>query len=536
MLQLIKTLVLCLIVATFPLLLISILNVLNVQAAEPIIEISGENTLYSGLYSSEWDSTLDFYQLNVATGGTPLTFSGTFHDLYEDGIAIPGPVDYTQWSNTREVLNNAWLGHTTPVANINGHDSMESYANGTHDEQMLFWAKNVKQFLDMGEGRSVIIAPFQEMNGSWVSYGCDPASYKIAYTKMVTIFRDVLNIDETQVRFAFAPNGWMSSSCGTSHAAYYPDANLVDVIGFSGFNFGLCVANITSWDSVTETLENSIDILSTIDATKPLIVLQTAATRPENLCGGSQDIWTHNLFEFLAQKPNVVGFIWFNFLLSEGDYRIWDKNWVSSGWVSGSHLESTTHHWPLTHWFTPGRLTLASASGTFFDDDDSIFESDIEWLAASGITRGCSTNMFCPTSYVTRGQMAAFLHRAYGDIIIPTFSSIDFVDITSTAFQEDIAWLSSVGITRGCASDMFCPNAYVTREQLAAFLHRALQDHIDALGSIPDFVDITDNIFESDIKWLASSNITRGCEIDKFCPTSYVTREQMAAFLHRVDF
>jgi hypothetical protein len=38
-------------------------------------------------------------------------------------------------------------------------------------------------------------------------------------------------------------------------------------------------------------------------------------------------------------------------------------------------------------------------------------------LAAAGVTNGCnppSNDRFCPDSYVTRGQMAAFLVRAFG--------------------------------------------------------------------------------------------------------------------------
>jgi hypothetical protein len=51
----------------------------------------------------------------------------------------------------------------------------------------------------------------------------------------------------------------------------------------------------------------------------------------------------------------------------------------------------------------------------FTDDDDSIFESDIDKLATAGVTLGCNppvNDMFCPGKAVTRGQMAAFLHRA----------------------------------------------------------------------------------------------------------------------------
>ncbi|MDH4307732.1 MAG: S-layer homology domain-containing protein [Acidimicrobiia bacterium] len=39
-------------------------------------------------------------------------------------------------------------------------------------------------------------------------------------------------------------------------------------------------------------------------------------------------------------------------------------------------------------------------------------------LAAAGVTRGCNppvNDRFCPAEPVTRGQMAAFLHRALTD-------------------------------------------------------------------------------------------------------------------------
>ena len=53
----------------------------------------------------------------------------------------------------------------------------------------------------------------------------------------------------------------------------------------------------------------------------------------------------------------------------------------------------------------------------FVDDDTSVFELDIDRLGTAGVTRGCDppdNDRFCPNGYVTRGQMAAFLHRALG--------------------------------------------------------------------------------------------------------------------------
>lgn len=53
----------------------------------------------------------------------------------------------------------------------------------------------------------------------------------------------------------------------------------------------------------------------------------------------------------------------------------------------------------------------------FVDDDGSVFEGDIDRLATVGVTKGCNppvNNKFCPNDFVTKSQMAAFLHRALG--------------------------------------------------------------------------------------------------------------------------
>ncbi|MDX2344663.1 MAG: S-layer homology domain-containing protein, partial [Acidimicrobiia bacterium] len=60
-------------------------------------------------------------------------------------------------------------------------------------------------------------------------------------------------------------------------------------------------------------------------------------------------------------------------------------------------------------------LTDDAGGNTFTDDDGSVFELDIAKLAAAGITKGCNpptNNNFCPLAPVTREQMAAFIHRA----------------------------------------------------------------------------------------------------------------------------
>lgn len=53
----------------------------------------------------------------------------------------------------------------------------------------------------------------------------------------------------------------------------------------------------------------------------------------------------------------------------------------------------------------------------FADNDHSIFENDIDKLGAAGVTKGCNppaNDRFCPSGSVTREHVAAFLHRALG--------------------------------------------------------------------------------------------------------------------------
>jgi hypothetical protein len=128
-------------------------------------------------------------------------------------------------------------------------------------------------------------------------------------------------------------------------------------------------------------------------------------------------------------------------------------------------------------------LPSTAQAADIFDDvpGDNIFYDDITWLAGVGITRGCNppvNNRFCPNANVTRGQMAAFLTRA---LSLPAAKGIDFIDDDGSIFEENIERMAAAGITRGCnppVNNRFCPNANVTRGQMAAFLHRALGNRL----------------------------------------------------------
>jgi hypothetical protein len=201
----------------------------------------------------------------------------------------------------------------------------------------------------------------------------------------------------------------------------------------------------------------------------------------------------------------------------------------------GAYVDSSKGWWVTEIFFDASNYSPA-CEGTFCDDDGSMFEADIERMAAKGITTGCNpptNNKFCPDAYVTRGQMAAFLARALN---LTNRGSVDFADDNGHMFEADIERLATAGITRGCnppSNTRFCPDSKVTRGQMAAFLARAL--NLTNRGSV-DFTDDDGLAFEADIERIAAAGITKGCNPPsntRFCPNDHLTRGQMAAFLMR---
>lgn len=162
----------------------------------------------------------------------------------------------------------------------------------------------------------------------------------------------------------------------------------------------------------------------------------------------------------------------------------------------------------------------------FSDAAGSPFYDDILWIAQRAITIGCGSGMFCPTDAVTRAQMASFLVRALG---LPG-AGTDYFDDDAGLHQADINALAAAGITLGCGWRVYCPDRAVTREEMASFLVRALR--LPASGT-DFFTDDSASPHQADINALAASGITRGCGPSTYCPGSAVSREQMAAFLHR---
>jgi hypothetical protein len=192
-----------------------------------------------------------------------------------------------------------------------------------------------------------------------------------------------------------------------------------------------------------------------------------------------------------------------------------------------------------------GESLAASQSATpevFADVPASAYYYDaVYMLQEKGITSGCSIDDYCPTSLVTRAQMAIFIVRAVmGGDNFTASSTPYFSDVPPSAFG--FAWIQKLyelGITNGCTVSNYCPTQSITRAQMAVFIVRARYGAPTFVYPAlePYFSDVPYGSFAYDyIQRMAQDQITTGCAPTLYCPNNPVTRGDMAIFIMRGAF
>ena len=212
---------------------------------------------------------------------------------------------------------------------------------------------------------------------------------------------------------------------------------------------------------------------------------------------------------------------------------------------------------PATHWDFSVTETVHCAScapaiqnfiyhvgNSFMDIPSSyLFYPYIEKIFHAGITSGCSSTTFCPSSIVLREQMAKFICNSINSTIqgscSPAACTSIFGDVpASNPFCGYIEALYNLGIVTGCQSSplLYCPLTAIQRQAMAKIVCEAMQMS-DPASCIPFacsgiFNDVNlSNPFCFYIEALYNAGIISGCASSYFCPLNAVSRDQMAKFL-----
>ena len=167
------------------------------------------------------------------------------------------------------------------------------------------------------------------------------------------------------------------------------------------------------------------------------------------------------------------------------------------------------------------------------------FYDSVVYVYENGLMDGVSDTLFDPDGAVTRAQFVTMLWRLDGE---PSVNyALPFTDVSGGEwYAEAVRWAAGEGIVNGVSETEFAPNAAVTREQLAAILHRYAQHkgYDVSIGestnilSYSDFASISEYAISA-IQWACGEGIITGVTESTLEPRGTATRAQSAAMLMR---
>ena len=125
-------------------------------------------------------------------------------------------------------------------------------------------------------------------------------------------------------------------------------------------------------------------------------------------------------------------------------------------------------------WRAAGSPEPKGMSGFVDVSADAYYAKAVAWAVEQGIVSGTSATTFSPDAVCTRAQSVAFLYRAFGEKVN---KAAGFSDVSADAYYADaVAWAVENGVASGIGGGLFAPDQDCARGQIVAFLYRAYQN------------------------------------------------------------
>ena len=140
----------------------------------------------------------------------------------------------------------------------------------------------------------------------------------------------------------------------------------------------------------------------------------------------------------------------------------------------GANLPCTRAQIVTFLWRAAGSPEPKGMSGFVDVSADAYYAKAVAWAVEQGIVSGISATTFSPDAVCTRAQSVAFLYRAFGEKVN---KAAGFSDVSADAYYADaVAWAVENGVASGIGGGLFAPDQDCARGQIVAFLYRAYQN------------------------------------------------------------
>ena len=233
--------------------------------------------------------------------------------------------------------------------------SLARIAAGDFDSYLTTYARSITAL-----GLPLAIRFDQEMNGNWYRWSEFESTNGTKQGDYVAAWRHIHDIFQAQaanklVTWVWSPNRIDNLGRYPAIDGYYPGDDYVDWVGMTGyFRPGDKVATFAG------TFDKTLAALHRLAPFKHILLSEVGATED----GGKKAGWTQSFFVGLAQHPEVVGFLWFNYAVSENghtnDWRIDSSPAVFAAAAAGLDADSLGR--PVgKSWVLPG--TVSSEPG-----------------------------------------------------------------------------------------------------------------------------------------------------------------------------
>ncbi|QSB12798.1 hypothetical protein JQS43_14000 [Natronosporangium hydrolyticum] len=177
--------------------------------------------------------------------------------------------------------------------------------DGDYDDYLRDFADDLRD-----HGWPVVIRFAHEMNGHWYPWSEQNSGNQLGeYATMWRYVHEIFTEHEVEnVIWLWSPN-IIRAVPEISLAALYPGDDYVDWIGMVGYAFEEFTAAET-FQATYDTLRDFTD--------KPLLITETGA-QP----GDHKISWITDLFDWVSQRSDIVGLIWFEYTPADGGNADW---------------------------------------------------------------------------------------------------------------------------------------------------------------------------------------------------------------------
>ena len=162
----------------------------------------------------------------------------------------------------------------------------------------------------------------------------------------------------------------------------------------------------------------------------------------------------------------------------------------------------------------------------------------VRYVCGKGLFQGVSDTLFDPDAPMTRAMLVTVLYRL--EAPGAKAPKAPFSDVPGDSwYAEAVNWAAENRIVSGISETDFAPDAYVTREQIAAILYRyaALKsentDGRAELSRMRDADHVSDWAVDA-IFWAVSTGILNGVDENTLAPQKTATRAEVATLMMRV--